>query len=232
MWLSTLAVFIISVVGSYALLYYVWPPLMEEAGRIASLGMALHAPQVDSFVGITYTVLSPTAANVSGQAALIIGVVCILLLGILGLLPNDRNPLRYWISANLLAMFGSAMFIYFNGRVGYDAATFMLLVERTSILVILCAPAFLSIISIMLPFSFAERLGMVVAVVGVDLVFALIRISSFALLASTFDGIVQANLYLFFGPLMDVVYAISVYSIAVVMLGRRIARSAEAWAWL
>jgi hypothetical protein len=176
--------------------------------------------------------LVPGAATVSAAAALTIAVGAALLLAILSILPNDRNPLRYWISANLLVLFGSALFIYFTGRVGYDAATFMLLVERTSVLVILCAPAFLSIISILLPFSFLERFGMVVAVVLVDMVFATVRVAAFALFAATFGGLVQGNLYLFFGPLMDVVYAISVYSIAVVMLGRRIARSSEAWAWL
>jgi hypothetical protein len=231
-WLSTIVVFLISVVGTYVLLRFAWPPLMEQANRLASLGSGMHAPQVDTYVGITYTVLAPGAAYVSAQAALLIAVGSAILLALLSVLPNERNPLRYWVSANLLVLFGSALFIYFTGRVGYDSETFMLLVERTSILVILCAPAFLSIISVLLPFSFSERLGMVAIVVVVDTLFAVVRVAAFALLASAFDGLLQANLYLFFGPLMDVIYAISVYSIAVVMLGRRIAKSSEAWLWL
>lgn len=232
MWLSTAIVFVVGVVGTYLLLRYGWPPLMEQANHLANLGIAMHAPQTDTYVGITYTVLSPGAAYVSAQAALLIAVGSAILLALLSVLPNERNPLRYWVSANLLVLFGSALFIYFTGRVGYDGETFMLLVERTSLLVILCAPAFLSIVSMLLPFSFAERFGMVVAVVVVDTAFSVVRVAAFALFASLFDGLVQANLYLFFGPLQDVIYAIAVYSIAVVMLGRRIAKSSEAWLWL
>ena len=232
MWLSTLVVLVLGVAATYALLYFTWPQLMLEAGRLAAMGLPMHAPETDTYAGITYIVLVPTVAYVSGQTALIVAAASALLLGIMSILPNERTPLRYWVSANLLLLFGSALFIYFTGRVGYDGATFMLLVERTSILVVLCAPAFLTIVAVMLPFSLAERIGMVVAVVAVDLVFAFVRVSAFALLAGTVGGLIQANLYLFFGPLMDVVYAISVYSIAVVMLGRRIARTSEAWAWL
>ncbi len=232
MWLSTLVVFVLGVAATYALLYYTWPSLMLEAGRWAAMGLPMHPPQTDTYAGITYTVLVPSVGYLSGQTALIVAAASALLLAIMSILPNERTPLRYWVSANLLLLFGSALFIYFTGRVGYDGATFMLLVERTSILVVLCAPAFLTIIAVMLPFSLFERIGMVFAVVAVDLLFAVVRVAAFALLAGTIGGLIQANLYLFFGPLMDVVYAISVYSIAVVALGRRIARSSEAWAWL
>lgn len=97
---------------------------------------------------------------------------------------------------------------------------------------ILTVPIFSGMVSAFLPFSIVERIGMVVLTVMFDMVFAAVRIIAFALLTARFGSIVEANLYLFFGPLMDVVYFLSIFSLAAVSLGKRLSRNAEAWEWL
>jgi hypothetical protein len=232
MWLSTLVVFIIGVAGTYGLMRLAWPHLMDFAGRVTGNAVSMLQPVDDNYLGIPYIVLVPGTVGTGSSIVLAVVGMAALALTLMAVMPNNRTPLRYWVAANVMALMGSALFLFFNGHVGYDSQTFMLLVERTSILMIVCAPAFLAIISILLPFSFLERLSMVAIIVVTDMLFATVRVSAFAVLDAQFGGLAQSNLYLFFGPLMDVTYFIAIYSFVAVMLGRRIARTEEVWAWL
>jgi len=97
---------------------------------------------------------------------------------------------------------------------------------------ILASPIFAVIVSALLPFSPFERGAMFVMLIGFDFGMSILRLAAFALLLTHVGVIAEANLYLFFGPLIDVVYFILAYSFCVVSLSRRIAKDEQAWEWL
>ena len=223
---------VIGVAATYAALRALWPRILDVVSWLLQRSGIEASSRGDLFLGIPTQIPVPVFPMVSLESALRLAGICALCLVVFGLLPIGKSPLRYWITANILVLMLTALYAFFTATAAYDSSTFMLLVERTSILMVLTVPIFSGMVSALLPFSIVERVGMVVLTVLFDMMFAAVRLSVFALLTSHFGSIVEANLYLFFGPLMDVVYFLSIFSLAAVSLGKRLARNAEAWEWL
>jgi hypothetical protein len=222
---------LVGLAATYAFLFYVWPLATDRAAALvapAGVTTSVH----DTFVNIVGTIAVPQLPPLSLMGALTVAGVCAVVLLLGALLPGRQAPLRLWFSANVLVLLLTALWAFFAGNVAYDGATFMQLVSRTSLLMVLAAPIFAVIVAALLPFSFAERIAMFVMLVSLDFAIALVRLAAFPLLVARFGTLAEPNLYLFLGPLMDVVYFIVVYSGAVVALSRRLAGDEEAWEWL
>lgn len=225
---STLAALILGLLAAYVLLLFAWEPAMRFAAALTGSGAA-SAP--DQYLGIAYGVAVPSMPALKESHMLWTAAACALAILAAALLQGQRL-LKYWLVANLAVLGGSALYAFFNGSVGYDAAPFMTLVARTSLVTIAAAPLFLTLVSVLLPLSLIERILMIGAALACLFALAILRIAVFALLLGHFGSTPQANLYLFTGPLLDVLYFIAVYSVAVSFAGKRLARSQEAWLWL
>ena len=219
-------------VAAYIALLYAWPRatawfcdvLVRSAAPIAGTTQ-------DSFLYIVSTVPIPLLPPLEVRGALNVAGICAVIVVLVGLL-RKNSPLPLWFQANVIALMVAALWAFFNGTVAYDGPTFMLLIERTSVLMILAAPIFAVVVSALLPFSPLERVAMFVLLVSLPFAMSILRMGAFAMLLSRFGVLAEANLYLFFGPLIDVVYFIMVYSFCVVSLSRRIAKGDESWEWL
>jgi hypothetical protein len=216
---------------TYAFLSAVWPALMRESVALAGESGRMLTATTDSYIGITNIIPNPALPTITVMNMLWTAVALAVAQIVMVFLPGRSTALRFWISANLAVPMFAALYAFFTGHLAYDGAQYMDLVARTSLLTILCAPVFLMLVSTLLPFSFAELALMLVAMVLSDTVFALVRIVAFALLVSRFGAIVEMNLYMFFGPLMDVVYFITIYSLVVVWLSRRLNGNEGVWRW-
>lgn len=225
------AAFILGLLAAYALLLFAWEPGMRFAATLVSGSSIAAAPELDRYLGIAYTVIVPVMPALKAPDVLWTASACGLIVLACAVLPGQRL-LTYWLVANAAVLGGSALYAFFSGSVGYDAAPFMTLVARTSLVCIGAAPLFLTLVSMLLPFSFVERAIMIACALACEFVLAVLRIAAFALLLGHFGNTPQANLYLFAGPLLDVLYFIAVYSLAVSFAGKRIALRQEAWSWL
>lgn len=228
--LSTLAALFLGLLAAYALLLFAWEPGMRFAATLVS-GSATSSSAADRYLEIAYAVIVPVMPALKAPGMLWTAAACALIVLACAVLPGQRL-LIYWLVANAAVLGGSALYAFFNGSVGYDAAPFMTLVARTSLVCIAAAPLFLTFVSMLLPLSFFERVAMIGGALAFEFVLAVLRIAAFGLLLGRFGSTPQANLYLFAGPLLDVLYFIAVYAVAVSFAGRRIARRQEAWSWL
>ncbi|HVA37149.1 MAG TPA: hypothetical protein VNJ51_06020 [Candidatus Dormibacteraeota bacterium] len=231
-WIFSALTLVLGLIVTYVALRQYWPWLMEGVNAVLASSGVSSAPVADRFLGISASVPVPLLPSLSVTGSLWVAAACAVLMVLGALVPNRRSPFYYWLGANLFVLMLTALFAFFVGRLAYDGATFMLLVERTSLLMILCAPIFSGIVSVLLPFSVLERLSLLVFTVVLDVILSLVRIAAFSLLVARFGAIAEANLYLFLGPLMDAAYFIGVYSVVVVSLGRRLNADLEAWEWL
>jgi hypothetical protein len=231
-WVRGIASLIAGVLLTYVFLRLVWPPLMDVVVRTAGASGRMLAPFNDSLIGITNPVPVPVLPLFDLSNMLWIAGICAVVLVVTSFIPLRSTPLRYWISANAAVLLLSALYAFFAAHVGYDGASFMLLTERTSILMILCAPVFIAFVAALLPFSVFELAGMLVLMVASDTIFAAMRITAFALAVSHTGSVAEMNLYMLFGPLLDVVYFITIYSIVIVSLSRRLNRNEGDWQWL
>ncbi|HET9030685.1 MAG TPA: hypothetical protein VFN49_10950 [Candidatus Aquilonibacter sp.] len=230
-WIGTLATLPVGLAVAYTFLTLALPKATAAVFTWLSANTPLHTSVEDNFLWIGSTVPAPSLPPLSVVGALDVAGGCVALVIAIGLL-RQNTPLALWFQANVIVLMFSALWAFFEGRVGYDGPTFMLLIERTSVIMILCSPVFAVIVSALLPFSSLERALMLVGLVAVGFVLALVRLAAFALLLTHFGVIAEANLYMFFGPLIDVVYFIVIYSLGVVSLSHRIARGEHVWDWL
>ncbi len=153
--------------------------------------------------------------------------------GILALRRAQRvvAPLRFLLVYNLLLMAASALYLLFAGHLGYDAEEFSRLYLRTVVIIWLVTPVFMAALSLTLPFSPLDRVGLIVLTLLYDVTFSAVRYALFVWLLTRLGAVVMANLYLFLGPLLDVVYFVGIFALFVLRLTRRLGRNPEFQAW-
>jgi hypothetical protein len=231
-WARAITTLILGLVATYVFLRFAWPPLMGQVVAVTDSSGRMIAPFHDALIGVANMVPVPELPLLNLSSMLWIAGVCALILVVTSFIPGRNTPVRYWVCANAVVLMLSALYAFFAAHVAYDGTSFMLLVERTSLLMILCAPIFLAFVAALLPFTVGELALMLVLMVLSDTIFAALRISAFALIVSHTGAIAEMNLYMLFGPLMDVVYFITIYSMVIVSLSRRLNLKEGAWQWL
>jgi hypothetical protein len=131
-------------------------------------------------------------------------------------------PVRYLIVYNLLLLAASAYYLLFFGQPGYDAGDFSQLYLRTVVTIWLVTPAFMGVMSLTLPFSPLEQIGLVILALAYEMIFSAVRYALFVWLLVHLGGVVMANLYLFLGPLLDVIYLVGIFAAFALRLTRRV----------
>jgi hypothetical protein len=189
--------------------------LVRFSGTTVSLG-------TDELLGVP---LSPLAFEgtrpLSYQALLIWLGACIVGIILLTWRRWLSMPVRYLIVYNLLLIAASAYYLLFF-QPGYDAGDFSRLYLRTVVTIWLVTPAFMGVMSMTLPFSPLEQLGLVTVSLVYDMVFSAVRYALFIWLLVRLGAVVMATLYLFLGPLLDVIYLVGIFAVFVLRLTRRI----------
>jgi hypothetical protein len=133
-------------------------------------------------------------------------------------------PLRYLLVYNLLLLAASAFYLLFAGHLGYDAEEFSRLYLRSVVTIWLVTPVFMGLLSLTLPFSPLERVGLVGLTVVYDMIFSAVRYAVFVWLLRNLGAVVMANLYLFLGPLLDVIYFVGIFGVFVLSVAHRMER--------
>ena len=143
-------------------------------------------------------------------------------------------PARYMAIYNLVMFAVSATYMLFTGELGYGAESFSDLYIRSAVVIWLVIPVFVGAISLFLPFTILERGLLVGASLAYNLVFSAVRYALFAWILSWSGAVTMASLYLFFGPLLDFVYVVGVFSVFLVPMSKRLGRegSQDVWTWL
>lgn len=160
---------------------------------------------------------------------IIVGGIGILVVTLLRIIPA---PLRYFINLNLLIVLSEATYLYFMGHLGYDSNEFSILLTRTAILTWLIVPLFVGVLSALFPLTIAEQLSLLLFCSGYNFLITTIRYAVFIAILSKTGPILMADLYLLYGPLLDIVPLVAIYSMFLVRLACRLERTSEGWAWL
>ena len=141
-------------------------------------------------------------------------------------------PLRYFINFNLLIIGSEATYLLFVGHLGYSAVAFSTLMLRTTITTWLLVPPIIGLMAMLFPFSPLSSASLVVSCTLYELLLSFARYAAFIAVLTHTGPILMAAMYLLYGPLLDVLPIIGIYSLFLEHLARRIGRRPEAWAWL
>jgi len=187
--LVNFAILLAGLAGTYAFVQLVWPITSGIATAAVADGAQGVSTAGDVFLGIVSTIPSPHLPSLDIRFMLTVAGACASLVLINRLIPHSRHPLRLWIDGNLLVLMIVAIVAFFSGQLAYDGPSFMLLVERTSVLMLLVAPVFCAVVTALLPFSILEKIGMLLLLIVLDLLFATVRLAAFALVVAHFGAI-------------------------------------------
>ena len=157
---------------------------------------------------------------------------CALAIAIISLLKLFPAPLRYFINFNFLIVAGEASYLLLAGHLGYASNTFSTLMLQTMTAVWLLLPLFVGTITILFPFTLLTSTAIIFGSLIFDIVLAAARYLAFVIILSHSGPILMADLYLCFGPLLDVIPLTGILAIFLALLARRLRHEPEAWSWL
>jgi hypothetical protein len=142
-------------------------------------------------------------------------------------------PIRLLGSFFAAMVSASALYMLFFGHLGYESEAFSLLYMRTSAIVWLLVPLVVGALSATVPFSSLERFGLALFCWCSVFLLSAVRYAMFVWVLKTFGSLFMPTLYLLLGPVLDFIYLMSIFSLFLTPLGRRLdSGKAEAWAWL
>ncbi len=146
-----------------------------------------------------------------------------------GLFPT---PLRYFINFNFLIVASEASYLLLVGHLGYASNSFSTLMLQTMTAIWLVLPLFVGTITVLFPFSIAASAAIIAGSLIFDILLGSARYLAFVIILSHSGPILMADLYLCFGPLLDVIPLTGIFAIFLTLLARRLRRDPEAWSWL
>ena len=142
-------------------------------------------------------------------------------------------PLRLMCSFVGATISLSALYMLFFGHLGFEGDAFSNLYVRTSVIVWLLSPIMVGLLGLTMPFTSWERLALVSLCWTSIFVLSAVRYALFVWALTQFGSVLMPSLYLFLGPVLDFVYLMSIFSLFLVPLGRRLDRGGRSsWAWL
>jgi hypothetical protein len=142
-------------------------------------------------------------------------------------------PIRLLGSFFAAMVSASALYMLFFGHLGYESEAFSLLYMRTSAIVWLLVPIVVGALSATVPFSSLERFGLALFCWCSVFILSAVRYAMFVWVLKTFGSLFMPTLYLLLGPVLDFIYLMSIFSLFLTPLGRRLdSGRAEVWAWL
>ena len=159
-------------------------------------------------------------------------LVCAAAIAIISVLKLFPAPLRYFVNFNFLIVAGEASYLLLAGHLGYSSNTFSTLMLQTMTAVWLLLPLFIGTITVLFPFTLLASAAIIVSSLVFDIVLAAARYLAFVIILSHSGPILMADLYLCFGPLLDVIPLTGILALFLALLARRLRSTPEAWSWL
>ncbi len=160
---------------------------------------------------------------------ILVSAVAIAIVSIFRLFPA---PLRFFVNFNFLIVASEASYLLLAGHLGYASNAFSTLMLETMTAIWLVLPLFVGTVTILFPFTLLRTVAIIVVSVVFEIVLSALRYAAFVVILSHSGPILMADLYLSFGPLLDVIPLTGIFAIFLGALASRLRRDPEAWAWL
>jgi len=142
------------------------------------------------------------------------------------------KPISVWISFVCLVNIVSALFfIFLPDLFPYTIQTFGEIFIKTEVAIWVFIPVIMSFSLLPLPSSVISKFFTVVFTLLYATVFGLVRYVLFVSVLAQFSYIFMAVLFFCFGPFIDFIPVVGVYSLYVSFVSRRINRDLRVWNW-
>ena len=201
----------------------------------ASVVSASHVPVSLGNVHFLWLTLAPLEFSMPAHNYIELAIwilACAAAIAVTSIFRLFPTPLRYFLNFNLLIVAAEASYLLFAGHLGYAGSTFSALMLQTMTAIWLLLPLFVGTITLLFPFAILTSAAIILISLAFDIVLASARYLAFVIILSHSGPILMADLYLCFGPLLDVIPLTGIFAIFLTLLARRLRHDPEAWSWL
>ena len=229
--------FFVAVCDALIVIYY--KPLLagfaEQVSQLAALAGVPTTVTYWRFLPVWVTqmpVLDAPASFPSHRLSLITFIVGVVVVALVPRIRQVPKVVRVYVVFLSLLMSASAVFfLFFPHRFPYDVVDFALLYMGTQFGMWLLMPLVMGVALAMLPSPVLEKLLVILATVAYGALFGAIRYACFLYLLQKLSVLSMATMFFAFGPLIDFVYMVSIYSIYVNIVALRLRDRPEVWRW-
>jgi hypothetical protein len=159
-------------------------------------------------------------------------IACALVVVLVTALRRLTKPLQYFINVNALIIGLEAAFLLVAGHLGYSAGTFSRLLLDTMVVTWFVMPLFIGLIALLFPFKTYEAVALIVISFAYVVLLETVRYAVFPAVLTRTGPILMSDLFLLYGPLLDILPVVGIFGIALTLLSSRLRRTPEAWRWL
>jgi len=158
-------------------------------------------------------------------------VVCILLILVLSQI-NVARPVMFCINLTALVHLTASLFFYFwPDHFPYETGYYSQLYMVQEISIWFFMPIIIGLATLPLPASFPAKVITMVLTYIYSVLFGMLRYIVFLFLLSKFSLLYMPMFFFVFGPLVDFVYIVAIYSAFVARLANKVKGDYALWKW-
>jgi hypothetical protein len=177
-----------------------------------------------SFVGIpgSYPSLFTTIINLTVSFVLVL---------FLPRVKKSKNTAIYIFYLAAINLASSLFFLFFYTSFPYSATKFSELYVMTEISIWLFVPFILGVAIVLFPPAMISKMMVILLALVYSIVIGALRYILFLFIVSKFSLLYMALLYFAFGPLIDFIYIVGIFSFFSNRLANKLQGSNKAWKW-
>ncbi|MCE5194227.1 MAG: hypothetical protein LLF28_02045 [Nitrospiraceae bacterium] len=142
-------------------------------------------------------------------------------------------PVVIWIVySSIVNLISSIFFIFFYDQFPYNIEAFTELYIKTEVNIWIFIPIIMGMALSSLPSRIFSKVGLVVLTIIYSMILGLIRYVAFIYVLADFSLIFMPLLFFAFGPFMDFVYIVGMYSLYISNYAKKIGKDLRIWKWL
>ena len=170
--------------------------------------------------------LYPSALTVFMNTGISLVIIAAMILA-----KRNKNIAIFILFLTVVHLVSSLFFMFFGDAFPYSGAKFSELCIKSQVDIWIFIPFILAMAFLPLPASIFSRLMVIAVTLMYSFVFGTLRYIVFLFVVSKFSDIYMAILYFAFGPLIDFVYIVGIYSIYNSRLAKTLKGNPSVWKW-
>jgi len=161
--------------------------------------------------------------------AALVSFLVLLLLPNLGFIPRAIGV--YLALVAFINLASAIFFVYVPDLFPYSTLTFSILYHKTNVSMLFMVPPIVAVSILPLPTGIWNKIGLIFLILLFNIFLNFLRYAAFLYILSKFSFIFMAVLFLSFGPLLDFIYAVVMYSIFITGVSKKIKKDMQLWKW-
>lgn len=184
-----------------------------------------------SFIWKNVSMLEINGLHPSTPAIYVNAVISLLVIVAMIPIKKYKNIAVFIIFLTFIHLVSALFFMFFGYAFPYTGTEFSELCVKSQIGMWIFIPIILVMAFMPLPATMASRLSVLIVTMMYSFVFGALRYIVFLFIISEFSVIYMALLYFAFGPLVDFIYIVGIYSIYNSRLSKTLKGKEAVWKW-